>query len=1173
MAETRAIDILIRVRDQATASLSALEQRLALFGQRAGQAQQALRLGPGVPAGISTLHASTQATQQLTQVTTQSSTALQRQVTALTAQAREASRAATATREHIQAQQYQTQAQVTPIQQQALALATQAREATQAARALRAQAQAAQQSGQPALARQIQAQAQAFGRQAQEATAAAQALRSQTQAARLSTQALVTPLRQQALAFSQTAREARNATQALEEQGVTAGTVASRITALGSTLRTALAGAGIVVGLRTITQSLTNVIQTGTRFQALRASFAVVSGGAREGAEALQFVRQTANRLGFDLLDLTGQYLRLQAASAGTTLAGQQTRDLFTATTTAARVLGLTSDQLGGTLLALQQVISKGTLQSEELRRQLGERLPGAFQIAARAMGVTTQELGKMLEQGQVLATDFIPRFARQLQLEFGGGAEAASRTAVAAFARFRNALAELADELAQNGILDFLQRLAETATAVTKALGQSGSAMREFAQTRAEMEQLALQTLPGGGGRTFQVQLATPDLLRQLEEVEGRLQTFRSRLRQAQEDGREQEIQRLEAEIQRFEGFGEQLRARFEAIRATIRETPAEQFGGTEGLTEHIAAFRTELETLLTTQERTRQSAQQLADVTRGRTMTEEEQLELVKKQNAELLKFLEGKQSELRLLHDDPLITQLRARLATETSLEAQLKTRRELETQLRQATRRSAQEQERLQAAELRRRETLQAELLGLTQGRDAQEAFTLARERMTEAERQAANATLATTEQLQVQVRAATQLDTEIQALTKRLQEWTKAQAQQEEALLTSGRGTLEQLQDDIDRALGRVDAIQAREFARQLAQADPSQQAAIQRLQERLKAAQPEGEAIEEARRIMQLLAFRPRYETRRDELEAGLARLRELQRPPAELREAEQLARATQQAEILQDVMTGLRDTAQSLGDSLEEGLVAVLTDAAAAGESLDETLQNLGKGLIKLFGQEIIRLGLIPLRQALDDFAKQVGQSEFIKKLVALGVRLLGATVSTTANSGGTTDDLGFGYRQHGGPLPQRGLALVGEAGPEVIDLRRQFVFPNYHPVTQAVLAKHMPASAPPIPAFQHGGRLPSYTTVDQAVFTQPGAPSAPGPLPIASTDSSRLRLLEEMVRSLEKRPIALTVELRNPIDPRTLGMQPEEVVRVVGRNIQDDGILRRLVIQHGRR
>jgi tape measure domain-containing protein len=80
----------------------------------------------------------------------------------------------------------------------------------------------------------------------------------------------------------------------------------------------------------------------------------------------------------------------------------------------------LSNDDLKGSLNALSQMISKGTVSAEELRGQLGERLPGAFNLAAKAMGVTTAELGKMLENGEIMAGDLLPKLALELNKTFG---------------------------------------------------------------------------------------------------------------------------------------------------------------------------------------------------------------------------------------------------------------------------------------------------------------------------------------------------------------------------------------------------------------------------------------------------------------------------------------------------------------------------------------------------------------------------------------------------------------------------------------------------------------------------------------------------------------------------------------------------------------------------------
>src|SRR5690606_38381642 len=124
-------------------------------------------------------------------------------------------------------------------------------------------------------------------------------------------------------------------------------------------------------------------------------------------AAEILFLRRTADEMGQSFASISAAYARFSAASRGTAIEGEATRDVFLAITKASTVLGLSADQTSGALNAIQQMISKGTVQAEELRGQLGERLPGAFQIASRAMGVTTAELSKMLEQGQVISEDF----------------------------------------------------------------------------------------------------------------------------------------------------------------------------------------------------------------------------------------------------------------------------------------------------------------------------------------------------------------------------------------------------------------------------------------------------------------------------------------------------------------------------------------------------------------------------------------------------------------------------------------------------------------------------------------------------------------------------------------------------------------------------------------------
>jgi len=136
--------------------------------------------------------------------------------------------------------------------------------------------------------------------------------------------------------------------------------------------------------------------------------------------QKLIMLRETADRLGVGYIALANSYKSFTAAAIASNFPLDQAEKIFNAVSNAGAKMKLTSDQMSGALLALQQMISKGNVQAEELRGQLGERLPGAFAIAARAMGVTESKLNDMLKNGDVLAKDLLPRLANELDKTFG---------------------------------------------------------------------------------------------------------------------------------------------------------------------------------------------------------------------------------------------------------------------------------------------------------------------------------------------------------------------------------------------------------------------------------------------------------------------------------------------------------------------------------------------------------------------------------------------------------------------------------------------------------------------------------------------------------------------------------------------------------------------------------
>ena len=172
----------------------------------------------------------------------------------------------------------------------------------------------------------------------------------------------------------------------------------------------------------------TEIFNTGKYVARLEKSFAEITGSTSAANKEFAFLRDTSDQLGQNFYDLADAYKGIAAASKGTTLEGQATRDIFVAITKASASLGLTADDTRGALTAIQQMMSKGKVSAEELRQQLGERLPGAFNLMAEAVGVSTAELDDMLKAGEVLAEDALPKLAKLLEGRYTGAVDDATR-------------------------------------------------------------------------------------------------------------------------------------------------------------------------------------------------------------------------------------------------------------------------------------------------------------------------------------------------------------------------------------------------------------------------------------------------------------------------------------------------------------------------------------------------------------------------------------------------------------------------------------------------------------------------------------------------------------------------------------------------------------------------
>ena len=196
--------------------------------------------------------------------------------------------------------------------------------------------------------------------------------------------------------------------------------------------------------------------------------------GPQGANAALNFTKGLSRDLGLNFKTLADSFGGFTAAATAANVPLETQKGLFAAVSRAGQALGLSNDAIDGSFLALQQVASKGTVAMEELRGQLGERLPIALSATAKGLGISQQELIKLVESGKLTAGQFFPALTKGLnELTAGaGGLETASQK----FAKFQNAWEQLQASFGQN-LLPGVTATVEQLTKAVEGLGAVNSA------------------------------------------------------------------------------------------------------------------------------------------------------------------------------------------------------------------------------------------------------------------------------------------------------------------------------------------------------------------------------------------------------------------------------------------------------------------------------------------------------------------------------------------------------------------------------------------------------------------------------------------------------------------------------------------------------------------------
>ncbi len=236
--------------------------------------------------------------------------------------------------------------------------------------------------------------------------------------------------------------------------------------------------AGAFIIFQAVLSAYQRVLEVGLQRASSERSIDFVFGD--QSTQVKKFIQDLTQITGMDTTETQAQFASF-GASAKNTMGLEGSEELFKNLTGYARLMGRSDEQIQRALTALAQMAGKGQVMAEELKGQLSEALPGATQAFAKALGLTEKQLFDKMKNGDVKASDALPKFAKELgsQIDSRGGWKAIQDSTQTMLGNLRNTWNNSLTDIfrgSENGLQDFTRSL----TTLLNSLGGSGKSLGE---------------------------------------------------------------------------------------------------------------------------------------------------------------------------------------------------------------------------------------------------------------------------------------------------------------------------------------------------------------------------------------------------------------------------------------------------------------------------------------------------------------------------------------------------------------------------------------------------------------------------------------------------------------------------------------------------------------------
>ncbi|HDI8433202.1 TPA: tape measure protein [Escherichia coli] len=247
---------------------------------------------------------------------------------------------------------------------------------------------------------------------------------------------------------------------------------------LDSLSSAAVKTAGAFISFQAVLSAYQKIMEVGLQRASSERSIDFVFGD--QSTQVKKFIQDLTQITGMDTTETQAQFASF-GASAKNTMGLEGSEELFKNLTGYARLMGRSDEQIQRALTAVSQMASKGQVMAEELKGQLSEALPGATQAFAKALGLTEKQLFDKMKNGDVKASDALPKFAKELgsQIDSRGGWKAIQDSTQTMLGNLKNTWNNSLTDIfrgSENGLQDFTRSL----TTLLNSLGGSGKTLGE---------------------------------------------------------------------------------------------------------------------------------------------------------------------------------------------------------------------------------------------------------------------------------------------------------------------------------------------------------------------------------------------------------------------------------------------------------------------------------------------------------------------------------------------------------------------------------------------------------------------------------------------------------------------------------------------------------------------